>query len=579
MTAVLDQLDRLPTDVRGRTARTLWVITGFVLGAGLLTWAVGLTVDTFVPGVIAMWCFAVAAILIAWALPLPLALVSPLFMGIFGWLVDMLPFVLLVGWAAVVARWGIGLLRERRLPRTGRWVWIPIGLAFWTSLGAIVVLPANRKHFVLLFGLQVLASAAVLIVAECFERLESRRWVVSGLLVYVIVCSIAVFLQWTGIPVEALQDDRVSGPVERAYGINAFVNSTGMIKYERAAEGGSKELRRELADYRKDHPGIPRFETFRAPFKAYGTDLVVRFEGSARPVEDQLDLFDIELIYDNVGLAPGNEIPRMRSFPRNALTYAGVCVAVLPLAFFFLWTERGRRRWVARLAILGCLFGTAFSLARGAWLALVVGVIYLMIDRFVPTRRLIQLGAAVAAGAVVLTVVFLIKYDSDPLNAREGAAGSTQTRITLYEDTVGQVEGINILLGYGSERPRDEEGKTPAGLRYVPEAGSHSTYLNYLFRTGVPGALMLIAMYVVAWLFGRRGALKQDDPARSFSAMAAMSVVIVAAHGVVLSLYVEPVYTLTVSLVLGLAIAGVTDLRGPLLPFRLPWQGRKPKTA
>ncbi len=77
MTAVLDQLDRLPTDVRGRTARTLWVMTGFVLGAGLLTWGVGLTVDTFVPGVIAMWCFAVAAILLAWALPLPLALVSP----------------------------------------------------------------------------------------------------------------------------------------------------------------------------------------------------------------------------------------------------------------------------------------------------------------------------------------------------------------------------------------------------------------------------------------------------------------------------------------------------------------------
>lgn len=576
---MLEQLDRVPTDVRGRTARTLWILTGVVLGVGLLTWGVGVTVDTFVPGVVAMWCFAVAAILLAWVLPLPLAIVSPLFMGIFGWLVDMLPFVLLVGWFAVVIRWGIGLLGKRRLPGGGRWVWIPIGLAFWTALGAIVILPADRKHFVLLFGLQVLASAAVLIVAECFERLESRRWVVSGLLIYVIVCSIAVFLQWTGIPIESLQDDRVSGPVERAYGINAFVNSTGMIKYERAAEGGSKELRRELADYRKDHPGIPQFETFRAPFKAFGTDLVVRFEGSARPVEDQLKLFDIELLYDNVGLAPGNEIPRMRSFPRNALTYAGVCVAVLPLAFFFLWTEKGRKQWIARLAILGCLFGAAFSLARGAWLALVVGVIYLFIDRYVPTRRLTQIVVAVVAGAVVLTAVFLVKYDADPLHAREGAAGSTGTRKALYEDTVGQVKGIHILLGYGSERPRDEEGNVPAGLRYVPEAGSHSTYLNYLFRTGVPGALMLISLYVVAWLFGRRGAREQDEPARACSAMAAMAVVIVAAHAVVLSLYVEPVYTLTVSLVLGLAIAGVTDLRGPLLPFRLPWQGRKPKTA
>jgi hypothetical protein len=50
--------------------------------------------------------------------------------------------------------------------------------------------------------------------------------------------------------------------------------------------------------------------------------------------------------------------------------------------------------------------------------------------------------------------------------------------------------------------------------------------------------------------------------------MLAMAIVIVASHGVVLSLYVEPVYTLTTSLLLGLALAGARNVRGSLLPWK-----------
>src|SRR3712207_9456803 len=64
------------------------------------------------------------------------------------------------------------------------------------------------------------------------------------------------------------------------------------------------------------------------------------------------------------------------------------------------------------------------------------------------------------------------------------------------------------------------EGNVPAGLHYVPEAGSHSTYLNYLFRTGLPGGLALVALYTVAWLFARRASRSQEQPERLFSAMA-----------------------------------------------------------
>jgi hypothetical protein len=536
--------------------------------AGIVSWVVGKNMDTFVPGVIAMWCFAVAAATLALVLPLPSAIVSPLFMGLAGWLVDMLPFVMLVGWGAVVVRWAWGLWRERRLPRGGRWVWIPMALVFWTALGILVVLPGQRKHFILLFGIQVLASATVLLVAECFERLEARRICAAALLTFVVICSVAVLFQWFGIPVESLQDDRVSAPVERAYGIDAFVNSTGMIKYERAAEGGAHELGNKLEKLRANDATIPPFIAYRAPFKAFGTDLVVRFEGSARPVESELDKVGVNLIYDNVGLAPGNEIPRMRSFPRNALTYAGVCVALLPLAFYFLWNEEGRRRWIGRLAVASCFFGIGFSLARGSWAAGLVGLLYILVDGALSGRRKLQIVTAFVAAAIVLTGVFLVKFGEDPLHARAGAEGSTGTRQALYEATVGKVTGVHLLLGYGSEQPRDEEGKVPAGLNYVPEAGTHSTYLNYLFRTGVPGVLMLIGLYLVAFLHARRGSRRQRDNERTLSTLLAMTVVIFAAHGIVLSLYVEPVYTLTISILVGVAIAGVVNLEGSLWPWK-----------
>ncbi|MDQ3618569.1 MAG: hypothetical protein M3391_00380, partial [Actinomycetota bacterium] len=54
------------------------------------------------------------------------------------------------------------------------------------------------------------------------------------------------------------------------------------------------------------------------------------------------------------------------------------------------------------------------------------------------------------------------------------------------------------------------------------------------------------------------------------SSLVTASVIIAAAHAVILSLYVEPVYTLTISLLLGIAMAGVGSFRGSLLPWKRP---------
>ena len=531
--------------------------------AGVLFWAVG-------QGIVALWLFMVAAVIVALVLPLPAALVSPLFMGVAGWLVDMLPMLVLVGWAAVSARWGVGLLRQRRMPRGGRFVWLAVGLAAWTGLGVLAILSADLKHFALLFVIQVLISATLLMAVDSLQDQESRRRVASGLLAFVVLLSVAVFLEWIGVPVQELKDSSVADRVESAYGVDAFTNSLEMIKYVRSSKAGAPDLRRALKGVSRDNPGLPPFEVFKPKFQAWSKSLMVSFEGSARPLEKELSRVDVGLIYDNVGLAPANTVPRMRSFPRNSLTYAGVCAALFPLGLYAAWTAADRRRLFGWLAVASCLFGAAFSLARGSWLALLIGLIYLAVSRSIPVRRKLQAVAVLGAAALIVSGVFLVKYGVDPLSARGEAEGSVNTREALYTDTLTRVSQSNIyfLTGFGTETPRGQGGTSHRLGRYIPSAGTHSTYLHYLYRTGVVGVLLFIAVYVGAWLHARAAAHVGDGSERTFAACLAAAVVTVAAHGMILSLYVEPVYTLVVSLLLGLALAAGMEARGPLLPWR-----------
>ena len=556
-------LSRLPSASPVRTSRLLWAAGLLAIVAGIVGWLTG----TLVGGVVALWAFCLAAALVALVLPMPYALSSPLFMGVLGWLVDMLPLVVLVGWTTVVLRWAYRLLRERRLPRGGRWTWIPIALVVWTGLGIAVITGADFKHFLLLLGIQVIASGLILATSESVVSDDDRLDLASGLVAFIVLLSVSVLLQWFGVNIQALQNGETRKRVETAYGLDAFPNNIGMIKYARSVKAGSQELRKAMEGVAADNPDLPAFEVFRPVFQAYENHLVVRFTGSARSFENELGRADVTLLYDNVGLAPANTVPRMRSFPRNALTYAGICAAILPLAFFVAWS---RRRVLGWLGVASCLFGVAFSLARGAWIAVGLGALYLLIDGTMSKRRRLQIWAALAVGAVVLTGVFFIKYDVDPVTGRAGGGASINTRGDLYKDTLAILKGPKryVLLGYGTEQPRTESGTVKEGTRYVPRAGTHSTYLNYLFRTGVPGALLIIALYALAILHARAEARGTSGERSIFASLLTASVLLAAAHAVILSLYVEPVYTLVVSVLLGAALAGAGSHRRSILPWR-----------
>ncbi len=563
----LSLLDRLPSARSTGVSRALWLTVIFAVAAGIAGWALG----SLVWGIAALWAFCLAAAALALVLPLPLALVSPLFMGIAGWLVDMLPLVILVGWTVCVLRWAVGVLTARRWPRGGWFVWLAIGLVVWTGLGVLVITPLDFKHFLLLCGIQVIASGAILAVVDSVRSVEDRVRIVQGLMAFVILLSVGVFLQWIGLDIQALQNGEPRKRVEAAYGVDAFPNNIGMIKYARSINAGSLELRRELDALRAETPEMPAFDVFRPKFQAYENSLVVRFRGSARPVEEELSAAGVTLLFDNIGLHPANTVPRMRSFPRNALTFAGICAALFPFAFFLRWSENKRRRLFGAFGIVACLFGAAFSLARGAWVAILIGIVYLLLDTGFSRRHKRGVVVAYLIAALVLTGVFLIKYKVDPVTGRAGGGASVITRADLYQDTLGIFKGPPeyILLGYGTEKPRTESGTVKEGQRYVPRAGTHSTYLNYLFRTGVLGMLGIMVLYGLAFLHARTGGRKHEGREGGFSALAGVAVMIAAAHGVILSLYVEPIYTLTISLLIGVAAASVMSSEVKLRPPRM----------
>ena len=546
--------------------RLSWVTLFFVV-AGLVSWAVG-------AGVVGFWLFVVAACTVAFALPLPYAMASPLWMGFFGWLVDMVPLVVLIGWGAVVVRWGLGLLAQRRLPRGGLWILLPLGILFWTCVGVLAISRADLTHFVLLVLIQAVASGILLAVVDTLGPPEARRDLVAALCGLVVVMTALVMLQWAGVPVQGLQDGSVRRELSS---LDTFPNDIGLIKWARSVNAGAGELRSGLTRFAEQHPDLPPFKVFRPKFQAFENHLVVRFDGSATPFEAELAKHDVHLIFDNVGLAPANTIPRMRSIPRNALTYAGVCAALFPFALFLMWTEEGRRRWLGGAGTASCLFGAGMSLSRGAWAAVLLGVIYLAVDGLVDRRRKIRAAGMYVLAAVLMTAFFYVDYGVNPLTGRAGGGASTTTRASLYKDTLDFLNPKSLLIGYGTERPRTESGTTHQGTRYVPRAGSHSTYLNYLFRLGIPGILLIAALYVVAGLHARRAARERDGPERVFYTLAATAVVVAAAHAVVLNLFVEPVYTLTASLVVGLALAGAAGaLNGSV------WQigsGRTPRSV
>jgi O-antigen ligase len=216
-------------------------------------------------------------------------------------------------------------------------------------------------------------------------------------------------------------------------------------------------------------------------------------------------------------------------FFRNHVNYSAMLVCTTPVLFaFFTNSKKGRMRFFTGGIIIIVLIALAFSYARGAWLALLAGVIaYWLI------KKRLLFYSFIAAVLIFLGSVFWLKnndryirYANDYTTtifhkdfAEHLVATYKLKDVSTAERFYRWIAGVrmikdNWITGYGPNTFYDNyKGyAVPAFKTWVSDNKEHSTVHNYFLliaiEQGIPGLLffmiLLAAMlYYAQYLFHR----------------------------------------------------------------------------
>jgi hypothetical protein len=163
----------------------------------------------------------------------------------------------------------------------------------------------------------------------------------------------------------------------------------------------------------------------------------------------------------------------------------GVLALFIPLALFYGWTRSGWRRALGMsVALLGCA-GLLFSISRGAILALALVLLWLSFRRVPYSGRILGLG-------MVLAVALLLFYP--PLQARlatmfSASNASTEIRFDEYARFPEAMARYPFGIGFKTDPPVPGSGLL----------GISNLWLNFIYKIGVPGMLLFVAVTVAWW--------------------------------------------------------------------------------
>lgn len=203
-----------------------------------------------------------------------------------------------------------------------------------------------------------------------------------------------------------------------------------------------------------------------------------------------------------------NVLGRLQARPKAPFPFANSWGSNLSLYLpFFLaaWFGAGRRRWqpvVAPFVLVAALVPVVYSLNRGLWISLAIGVaglLLLQLRRGRPTTLLATAALLVVAGLIFLSsplgTVFTDRLDNQHSNDR---------RSELISRTVsGTVEGSPVV-GFGSTRDVQGGFSSIAGADTpdcsacgVPPLGTQGHLWGVLFGQGLVGAALFVAFFAV----------------------------------------------------------------------------------
>ena len=200
-------------------------------------------------------------------------------------------------------------------------------------------------------------------------------------------------------------------------------------------------------------------------------------------------------------------------FFRNHVNYSGMLVCVIPV--LVAWYQLNKRFRVFAIALTGIVLVALFlSYARGAWLALLIGLFsYWLI------RKQKLLFALVIGGVLILTSIFWISENDRYLsyandfrttifhkNFKEHLIATYKFRdVSTAERFNRWIAGVrmikdNWITGYGSNTFYNnyKPYTIPAFKTWVSDNKDHSTVHNYFLLTiiqqGVPGLLFFLLL-------------------------------------------------------------------------------------
>ena len=175
------------------------------------------------------------------------------------------------------------------------------------------------------------------------------------------------------------------------------------------------------------------------------------------------------------------------------------------LPFFLLsWfgPKAGWRRWVAPVVLVASTIPVVYSLNRGLWGALALGLIYVAF-------RLAAMGKVVAlhgliAGFVIAAFLFLFSPLGTLASERLDNPHSNDRRSQLSSLTISSVLQGSPIIGYGTTRNVQGSFFSIAGGETedcpgcgVPPLGTQGAFFSVVFFQGIAGAALFLSFFAV----------------------------------------------------------------------------------
>lgn len=163
----------------------------------------------------------------------------------------------------------------------------------------------------------------------------------------------------------------------------------------------------------------------------------------------------------------------------------GVLVLFIPMALFYGWTRPGLRRVLGlSVAVLGCA-GLLLSISRGAILSLVLVLLWLTYKRVPYSGRVLGIGAVFA----LALVMFYPPLHERLMTMFSSTNASTEIRFDEYAKFPDVMERYPMGIGFKVDPPVPFSG--------LP--GISNLWLNFIYKLGIPGMLLFIAVTALWW--------------------------------------------------------------------------------